>query len=491
MSESQKIGKQTSFGHPKGLFTLFQTELWERFSYYGMRAILLLFLSDYAVNQGLELDISTAKAVVATYSASAFMLSIIGGWVADRLWGAYRSTLYGGLIIITGHIILAFPLDYAAFLGIIFVAIGTGLLKPNIATMVGELYTPEDKRRDSGFSIFYMGINIGALLAPITVSYFRNIGGYHAGFAVAALGMAIALFFYLRGKTTLSEQSENVPNPITSEQKLKLLRNGLVLLIGIVLVLGFFRFFLEMSIITSITNSLNLLAMIMPIGYFWIMFTSPKVNKAERSRLLAFIPIFLTTAAYSMLFEQGGSSLVEFAVKGTELNVGSLKISPEWYNSVNPLAIILFTGFFAILWTKLNGKPSLPVKLAIGLGLVVLSFFYLGFTAKYYEGFNMLAPWWVLVVAYLIMTIGELCSSPVGYSAATLLAPKSFKSQGLALWLMASAFGQSVAGIVFANVKLTMADNFIFFACIGGVLTIILLILSPWTNKKINEGLKQ
>ncbi|MFZ7233712.1 peptide MFS transporter [Avibacterium avium] len=477
------------WGHPRGLFTLFQTELWERFSYYGMRAILLLFLADSIINQGMGLDMQSAKAIVATYSASAFMLSILGGWAADRLWGPLRATLYGGFIIISGHIVLSIPISETAYLGIILIAIGTGMLKPNIATMVGSLYEDNDKRRDAGFSIFYMGINIGALLAPLVVSYFRNVGGYHAGFIVAAIGMAIALYFYLKGKGGFSKESDKVPNPITAAERTKLLKRIGLLLIVLILFWGTFRYGFNNTLVASITNTLNLLSLIVPIGYFIMMFRSTQVTKAERSRLLALIPIFMTTAAYSMLFEQGGSSLIEFAVHGTQLDLGFMQISPEWYNSVNPLAIILLTGAFAYLWVKLNGKPSIPMKLAIGLGLVVIAFYYLGFTAQSYAEKNMLAPWWVLFVAYIIMTIGELCSSPVGYSAATLLSPKAFKSQGLALWLMASAFGQAVAGIVFANVKLSMANNFIFFASVGAIFTIILLALSPWTNRKIKEGL--
>lgn len=339
-------------GHPRGLFTLFQTELWERFSYYGMRAILLLFLSDSIINQGMGLDMQSAKAIVATYSASAFMLSILGGWAADRLWGPLRATLYGGIIIISGHIVLSIPISETAYLGILLIAIGTGMLKPNIATMVGSLYEDNDKRRDAGFSIFYMGINIGALLAPLVVSYFRNVGGYHAGFIIAAIGMAIALYFYLKGKGEFSQESDKVPNPITATERVLLLKKIGLLFVGLILFWGIFRYGFSNTLVTSITNTLNLLSLIVPIGYFIMMFRSNQVTKAERSRLLAFIPIFMTTAAYSMLFEQGGSSLIEFAVRGTQLDLGFMQISPEWYNSVNPLAIILLTEVFTVLLVK-------------------------------------------------------------------------------------------------------------------------------------------
>jgi proton-dependent oligopeptide transporter, POT family len=200
-------------GHPRGLLTMFSTEVWERFSYYGMRAILYYYLTDEVMNGGLAIPENTGLAIVSIYGASVYLLSVLGGWVADRLIGGRRSVLLGGVVIMSGHLSLAVPGAFFSFLGIILVALGTGLLKPNVSSAVGELYDPDDTRRDSGFSIFYMGVNLGAFFAPIVVGLLRSVWGYHAGFAAAAVGMGLALIAYVMGRRTLRGAGETPTNP--------------------------------------------------------------------------------------------------------------------------------------------------------------------------------------------------------------------------------------------------------------------------------------
>lgn len=487
MSSKTRSSDTAFFGHPIGLMTLFTTELWERFSYYGMRAILLYFLTDTYLNGGLAIDEPTGKAVVATYSSSVFLTSVIGGWISDRLFGPRKAALYGGIIIILGHICLALPVSTTAYLGIVFVAVGSGVFKPNPTVMLGELYSRTDRRRDSGFSIFYLGINLGSFFSPLIVGLARSWGGYHAGFSVAAVGMAIALAFYVHGRKYLDETADEVPDPISPQERTKVITLIGGVFAALVVLWLLVRMFMHSDTLLTTVTTLNILALVMPIIYFAIMFRSPKVTAAERSRLLAFIPLFIAAALFWMVFEQAASSMSAFAESSTDLKLGSFEIDPEWFQSVNPLGIILLSGVFAAMWQKLGSRPSTPTKFAIGLGLASTSFIFLGLMAKAYEG--GLAPVWVLALTYFIQTIGELCLSPVGLAATSLLAPEAFKSQSMALWLLASAFGQSIASQIFANApKLDQSSEFLLFAAIAGIFTIILIALIPWINRKIKEG---
>lgn len=487
MSSDKRDIDRAFFGHPIGLMTLFTTEMWERFSYYGMRAILLYFLTDTFLNGGLAIDVPTGKAVVATYSSSVFLTSVIGGWVSDRLFGPRKAALYGGFVIIMGHICLSLPLTVTAYLGIIFVAVGSGVFKPNPTVMLGELYSREDRRRDSGFSIFYLGINLGSFFSPFVVGWARGWGGYHAGFAMAAIGMAIALAFYIHGRKYLDERADIIPDPISDEERSRVIKL-IVLVIALLVVLWFvIKLITSTSVLLTTVTTLNLLALAVPVLIFGMMFRSPKVTKPERSRLMAFIPLFLASAMFWMVFEQAASSMAAFAEKSTNLHMGSVTIDPEWFQSVNPLGIILLSGVFAAMWQKLGSRPSTPTKFALGLALAAGSFFFLGAFAKAYEG--QLAPAWVLAVCFLIQTLGELCLSPVGLAAASLLAPEAYKSQGMALWLLSSAFGQSIASLIFAHApEMSQASEFFLFAIIAAAFTVVLVLLIPWINRKIKEG---
>ncbi len=284
------VGDHAFFGHPRGLLTLFTTELWERFSYYGMRAILLFYLTDTVANGGLGIGETTGLALVSIYGTSVYLLSVVGGWLADRVIGSRRSVLYGGIITAAGHVSLTVPGAVFSMVGIALVALGTGLLKPNVSSMVGELYARDDPRRDSGFSIFYMGINLGSFVAPFLVGAVRAWGGYHAGFAVAAVGMAVALVFFVAGRRYLGEAGAHVPNPVRPEERAKIARiflliAGGVVLVGLVAVLvaGGFE-------ISTFIDTMSYLAFLAPIAYFIVMYRSPRVTDAERPRVIGVHP---------------------------------------------------------------------------------------------------------------------------------------------------------------------------------------------------------
>ena len=355
-------------GHPKGLSTLFFVELWERFSYYGMRAILLYFLVDTAANGGLGIDKTTGTAVVAIYGASVYLLSIIGGFTADRLFGARRSTLYGAVVIMAGHVCLAIPAAGAPpGSASRLVALGTGLLKPNVSAMVGTLYKPDDARRDGGFSIFYMSINIGSFFSPLVVGWLREHYGYHAGFSAAAVGMAIAITWFVMGRKALGPAVDDVPNPLSPEERGRVtgLAVGAVVAFALVVVLaGLWRD----TVLDQVIDAISIVAVLTPIAYFTMMFRSPKVEREEKSHLAAYLPLWIGAMLFWMIFEQAAGKMALFASDNTVKQTAGVTINPEWFQSINPLAIVLLAPVFGWIWTKRAGRfPSTPMKFVLGV----------------------------------------------------------------------------------------------------------------------------
>ncbi|RHA38309.1 peptide MFS transporter [Cellulomonas rhizosphaerae] len=475
------------FGHPLGLFTLFGTELWERFSYYGMRAILLLYITDTAANGGLGFGKTTGEALVAAYGASVYLVSVLGGWLADRVIGARRSVLYGGIVIAAGHVFLSIPGAGFSFTGIVLVALGTGLLKPNVSSMVGELYSRDDVRRDSAFSIFYMGINIGSLAAPFVVGGVREAWGYHAGFAVAAVGMAIALVFFVLGRKLLGGAGDVPPNPLTPADRGPVTRLFVAVGAGCLVALGIAVWVQGGFSADTVVDALSYVALAAPVATFWVMFRSPKVTARERSRLRAYIPLFVAAMLFWMIFEQAGSTLTSFAEDSTDRTVAGITISTVFYQSLNPAFIILLAPVFAWLWLRLDDRPPTAVKFAIGLTLVALSFVFLGGAA--WQAGDGKSPWWVLVVVYLIQTLGELCLSPVGLAATTLLAPKAFRGQAMALWFLATSAGNAItAQLVQATEDVGDAAYFGGIGIAALAFALVMFALAPWVTKHIREG---
>ncbi|MCK0118010.1 peptide MFS transporter [Isoptericola sp. S6320L] len=475
------------FGHPRGLMTLFTTELWERFSYYGMRAILLLYITGAVVDGGLGYGDATGEAIVAVYGSAVYLLSVVGGWLADRVVGARRSVLYGGIVIAAGHVSLAIPLEACTWLGLVLVALGTGLLKPNVSAMVGELYDRDDPRRDSGFSLFYMGINIGSLTAPLVVGSVQRAWGFHAGFSVAAVGMGVALVFFVLGRRYLHGAGDTVPNPVRPEE-----RAAIVRIVALVLAAVAVLYLVAVAVSGSwgggaFVDTLSYVALVTPVVYFVVMYRSPKVTDAERPRLLAYIPLFVAAMLFWMIFEQAATTLTTFADDRTDRSVLGMELSPAFFQSINPASIILLAPVFAWLWRRTNGRPPTPYKFAMGLALAALSFLFLaGASAVVGEG---LAPAWVLVVVYVIQTLGELCLSPVGLAATTLLAPRAFRGQAMALWFLANASGQAItAQVVQATTGVSDTAYFGWTGVVALVVAGLVWAVSPWVMRHIRSA---
>ncbi|MFC8923520.1 peptide MFS transporter [Cellulosimicrobium sp. NPDC057127] len=480
-------GDHAFFGHPRGLATLFTTELWERFSYYGMRAILLFYLTDTVADGGLGLDETTGLALVSIYGTSVYLLSVVGGWLADRVIGSRRSVLYGGIVIAAGHVSLTIPGLTFSMLGIALVALGTGLLKPNVSSMVGELYARDDPRRDSAFTIFYWGINVGSLIAPLLVGAARAWGGYHAGFAVAAIGMTVALVFFVAGRRYLGQAGAHVPNPIRPEERAKVVRIFAVIGAGIlvvallaVLVAGGFG-------IETFIDTMSYLAFVAPVAYFVVMYRSPRVTDSERPRVIAYIPLFVAAMLFWMIFEQAATTLSAFARDRTDLSFFGVTINPELFQSVNPAAIILLAPLFAWLWFKVGDRVPTATKFALGLALAALSF--LGLALASAVAGDGRVPAWVLVAVYVVQSLGELCLSPVGLAATTLLAPRAFRSQAMAVWFLAPAAGQAItAQLVQATEGVSDTTFFGGIGAVSLVLAFGLFALSPWVTRHIRHA---
>ncbi|UOQ45629.1 peptide MFS transporter [Halobacillus salinarum] len=480
----KSVPQKGFFGHPKGLFTLFFTEFWERFSYYGMRAILIFYMY-YEVSQGgLGLDKGTAASIMAIYGSLVYMSGIIGGWIADRLLGSTSTVFYGGILIMFGHIALSLPGSLTAFfISMVLIVIGTGLLKPNVSNVVGDLYSPEDTRRDSGFSIFYMGINMGGFLAPLIVGTVGQEYNFHYGFAIAAIGMFFGLItFMVSKKNSLGLAGRNVPNPLTKAERSVTIRR---FIIGIIVIVILFAVTIPTGILTinGLTYVVSFLGLSIPTAYFIVMYKSKKTTADERSRILAYIPLFIAAMVFWALQEQGAIILAQYADQSTNLDYAGLDIQSSWFQSLNPLFIIFLAPVFAWMWLRLGKKqPSTPKKFALGIIFAGLSFLLMVIPAVA-SGDNLSSPLW-LVFSFLIIVLGELLLSPVGLSATTKLAPAAFASQTMSVWFLTNAGGQALNAQI---VKLYSADTeAVYFGVLGAVavlLGIILMFIAPKIQK--------
>ena len=448
---SQSIEK--FFGHPKGLKTLFFTEMWERMSYYGMRMLLVLFMTATLQEGGLNLTVASAAAIYGLYSGCVYFMGLPGGWIADRLIGGQKAIWYGGIIIMIGHIILAIPSDHSFFIGLIFVVLGTGLLKPNISAMVGQLYSDNDIRRDSGYAIYYMGINIGSVIGYGVCGYLMENQGWHWAFGAAAIGMALGLIQYKITTPHLNDIGAQPTYPLSKKaQKFSwTIIHGFLASIVLVTYLIFQDILVVKPVIIAQYVAIAFSATF--IIYYSVIYFFSSLSMVEKKKLIALLIICVASACFWSGFEQAGSSMNLFTRDYTDRLIGSFEIPTGWFQSLNPLFIVLLSPFFAALWINLGKKlisPSYGIKCAVGLIIMASGFIVMFFAAQNAASGMKIAPYW-LVATYFLHTVGELCLSPVALSAVSKLSPKRFAGQMMGIFVLTYSIGSIISGLLAGN----------------------------------------
>lgn len=453
------------FGHPRGLSTLFFSEMWERFSYYGMRGFLVLYMSTSAAMGGLGLDRASAAVIYGVYTSAVYLANIPGGWLADQVLGQQRAVLYGGILIAAGHYALAVPANAFFYIGLLLVVLGTGLLKPNISVIVGQLYSQQDVRRDSAFSLFYMGINLGAFLGPIITGFLVQDEGFrswlagmgmdpnsawHWGFGAAGVGMTLGLIQYVLGGKYLGaagkEPTTATTPSIYAEAKAKAIKyvgiGAAVLIVGVLAIT-----FGGVEVTAGRVSTVYTIILFgVTVAIFGTLFSSADWTGVERKRLYMIGVYFIAAALFWSVFEQAGSTLNLFAVDYTENTVAGREFPSVWWQSVNAMLIFILAPVFAWLWIKLGqSQPSTPTKFALGLIGVGLGFLVLVPGAQTaITGVKVGVHW--LFMVYLIHTLAELCLSPVGLSAMTKLAPAKIVSLVMGIWFLGASIGNFLGG---------------------------------------------
>ena len=493
---------KTFFGHPVGLATLFFTEMWERFSYYGMRALLLLFLVDTIDHGGMGMEDRKAASIYGLYTMFVYLFALPGGWLADNFFGLRKAVFIGGSFIALGHLFLFITDPYTFYAGLICIVVGVGLLKPSVSSIVGGLYAHQDpNKRDSGFSIFYMGINLGAFISPFITGAIGERIDWHYGFGVAGLGMVIGLVQYKLTEKTLG--SVGLEPAKLSDPKLQTLRERNIRLglwlAGSLITLIFILVSTGIIVINPvlIAEASGVVIFVSVLAYFIYVFLFEVLNAEEKKKVGVIGILFIFSSLFWAGLEQQGSSLNLFAERYTDRMILGWEVPASWFQSIGPISIIIFSPVFAWLWIALANRktnPSTPIKFSLALFLQAIG--YLVMVAASYvvlSGHKALPSW--LIFTFLLQTFGELCLSPVGLSSVTKLAPEKLVGQMMGIWFMSIAFGNLIAGrfagefdqnAIQSNPQL-LPDLFLFIVKITAVSGLIMLLLNKPVKKLMGE----
>ncbi len=462
---------RTRFGHPVGLVNLFGVELWERFSFYGMLTILGYYLYYTLSEGGLGLPRSTATGIVGAYGGLVYLSTVLGGWVADRVLGMERTVFYGGVVVMCGHVSLAvLPGLIGVAVGTVLIALGSGALKANASSLLGTLYDEGDPRRDGGFTLFYLGINIGAFVGPLITGLLQTQLGFHYGFGAAAIGMALGLTQYVLFRGNLGDHGRTVPHPLSRQAFWRAFAVAAGVLGAIAV--GFATGVVKLSNLSQVTTVLIIIASLV---YFVTMLTSSRVSGLERTRVRAFIPLFVANAVFWSLFQQIFTVLAVYSDERINWSIFGWTAPSSWIGSIEPVWIILLSPLFAVMWTTLGRRaPTTPRKFAygvIGMGCAFLLFLP---TAG---GSGRTVPVLVVVAIMAAFAVSELLLSPIGLSVTTQLAPNAFRSQMMALYFFSVGLGTAMSGVL---ARYYDADHeFTYFGILGGAA--IVVGLAVWT----------
>lgn len=480
MTTREPTTSRTLFGHPIGLTNLFGVELWERFSFYGMLTILGYYLYYSVTDGGLGLPQSTATGIVGAYGGLVYLSTVLGGWIADRLLGMERTVFYGGVVVMIGHIALALIPGLAGVgVGLLFVALGSGALKANASSLLGTLYDKGDVRADGGFTLFYLGINLGAFIGPLVTGLLQTNLGFHYGFGAAAIGMALGLAQYIFFRRNLGEHGRFVPNPLP--------RNAVGKTVGVfvaVLVVIGAAIALKLVTLANLSQVTTGVIVVASIAYFAVLLRSPKVTAPERVRVRAFIPLFVANAVFWSLFQQIFTVLAVYSDERMNWSIFGWVAPSNWIGSIEPVWIIALSPLFAILWTRLgNRAPTTPRKFAygvIGMGLAFLCFVPLAGVSG--------VPALVVLVILGVFAVSELLLSPIGLSITTKLAPEAFRAQMMALYFFSVGIGTSMSGVLAGYYDTSREAA--YFGILGAVAVavgVVVFAIAPWISRQM-EG---
>lgn len=492
------MSQQSSFfGHPIGLRTLFLTEMWERMSYYGMRGIMVLFMTAGLTgsNPGLTFSAVEANAIYGAYIGLVYFMVVPGGWLADNIFGYQKAVLLGAIIIAIGHYTLAIPFEQTFFLGLLFVILGTGLLKGNISAIVGKMYDNNDSMRDAGYTIFYMSINIGSVLGFLICGWLGENIGWHWGFGAAGIGMTFGVYQFVKYRHLLGSAGAE-PNEMDPDRRKRLLGYfyvavGIIAIAVLLALLGVF----DIDPVIFASSYAYFLVIVAGL-YFLYLFLLAGLNPSEKKNLLLLFFLFIGAAAFWSGFDQSGGSLTIFARDFTDLNLFGFELPISWMNLANPIFVVIFAPVFAGIWTNLairNLDPSLPMKFAIGLLFMCLSFILMVYAVNAAMQYGQVGIQWLLIT-YLLHTWGELALSPIGLSAFSRYAPKKYAGQMFGLWFTASAIGGVLAGLLGGEAtgegleSMTPIFSFMikYYLVIGVILALLSFVIKPAEKESAN-----
>jgi len=457
------------FGQPWALAHIFGVEMWERFSFYGMQGILLIYMYYSVAEGGLGIDQAVATGIVGAYGGTVYLSTILGAWVADRLLGSERVLFFSACVIMAGHIALALlPNVWGLGVGLVLVAVGSGGLKANATAVVGTLYTPKDTRRDAGFSLFYLGINLGAFLGPIVTGALQSSAGFHWGFGAAAVGMALGLIQYSFGRKQLPAASRVVANPLPANRRglmIGVAAAGIAVIVVLVLT-GVIR-------ADNLAGVVILVTLAAAIAYFAVIIGSRQISADARSRVIGFIPLFIVNVGFWSLYQQQFTVLTIYSDERLDRMIFGWEMPIPWVNSINPIFVIILSGVFAVIWTKLGDRaPSAPVKFSLGAMIMGLAFLLF---LPWANGAPNSTPLLAIVLILFVFTVAELFISPPGLSVTTKLAPERFHTQMVALYFLSIALGTAIAGWLAQFYDPT--NEVPYFTILGGIAIVLGLAL--------------
>ncbi|MCX5502440.1 peptide MFS transporter [Streptomyces sp. NBC_00053] len=475
------------FGQPRGLMTLSGLEVWERFSFLGMQAILVLYFADTVARGGMGMEPGTAASVSAAYGTLVYLVSVAGGWLADRILGSYRAVLYGGILIACGHYAMAVPTDTMTWVGLGLISAGTGLLKPNVATMVGKLYRTDDERRDAGFALYYMGINIGAFLGPLVTGWLGDHASWHWGFSAAAFGMTLGLIQYVLGRRHLAgrkHSAEFALAPAPMRRAIRLIAVGAVVVAAVATALALAGW-LTMD---RFVDLLTLISVIAPVVYFAVMFRSPQVTAEERGRLRPYVVLFLASVVFNFILFQAYSTMMLLASTNARTEIFGFHFPASWYASALGAFEVALAPVVATVWARMGPRqPHASNKIAIGVILGGLSFLLMVLPTSGHSGDTYkMAAWWI-VGSYLLLGLGDILLETSGMSATTKLAPKAFASQTMALWFLSLALANGIqAQVVKLYGEVSNPAYFGVNGAIAVVAGVAVIAAAPWLKRTMH-----